>query len=102
MSASYSLANAVELAAEHPDTFELPRPQDIAELTVGGLVKLIFLPAGGKGMPERMWVQVTGVDAFAYTGTLSNHPLTLPLRHGDEVKFATQNIIAVAPEEALQ
>jgi hypothetical protein len=99
----YSLANAVELAAEHPKTFNLPRPDDIAGIRVGGLAKLIFLPADGvAGKGERMWVQVTDINAFAYTGTLSNHPVILPMRHGDEVKFAAHNIIAVAPEEALQ
>lgn len=56
-----------------------------AGVGVGDYVKAVFENA--KGETERMWVQVTGVGAKSYTGTLNNQPV---FRHGGGLKFGSR------------
>lgn len=97
----YKLADAHALHAEHFRTFYIPTPAQVMSLVPGNLAKLIFHPAEGvEGMPERMWVEVTaGADADGQLeGTLANQPATLPLRHGETIRFAVHNVIETAED----
>lgn len=99
MSESYELADALALHDENPRSFRLPAPREMAQLAPGRLAKLIFHPADGTpGMPERMWVEITATTDDGWEGTLANHPATLPLRHGDPVRFAARNVIATVKD----
>jgi len=94
---AYELADALAIHAENPRTFRVPSPAEVSGLAPGRLAKLIFHPADGvEGMPERMWVEVTAATDDGWEGTLANHPATLPLRHGDTVRFAARNVCDTA------
>lgn len=102
MTFTYTLTDAVKVAAEHPDTFGVPSSSELADLKAGDMVKLIFEPPkaltrprlGNKRMmAERMWVRVSTVTPDGCTGTLCNHPISLPLEPGDRVEFKLHNII---------
>lgn len=97
------LANAVEMAAENPETFELPPTYMLASIKPGCFVKLCFLlpeetEAGSSG--ERMWVLVTRKEGDTYYGNLNNDPCTTSLiAIGDEVCFKDENVYNVIDKE---
>lgn len=93
----WTLANAEERAREV--SFEIPPREDREQLSVGDLVKLVFLDRDGCG--ERMWVEITHTQTDAvtehYCGRLRNDPVQIDdLRYGDEIAFGPHHVTAIA------
>lgn len=103
-SATYWLANGVELNEASPDAFHIPSDAAKRALKVGDVVKLEFIPAtapaDGPGQ-ERMWVQLTDVHKdglfMEFKGILDNEPVIIKgIAHGDEVtRFGPENIVGI-------
>lgn len=105
---TYSLADAVQRAAEYPDTWE---SCDTSELSEGQFVKLVFVSPVPLRSPfysghmldsERMWVQISEIkEDGTLVGVLDNNPVAFPadvLKLGDTVTFERKNICAkIAP-----
>ncbi len=89
----WELVDPRPVAAEHPDTFELPSADDLDRLQPGSLVRAMFrlvdiadfsrdglAPYDEAGAPvlvthvERMWAVVTGGDGVHVTCLLDNQP----------------------------
>lgn len=84
--------DAQRMAQEHPLTFEVPSPDELASICPGSCVKVCSLP-------ERFWVTVTAVNADgSLTGTVAN-ALIFTDRHGldyeDEVTFERRHVYDV-------
>lgn len=94
----YILENGVERNKQHPDTFKIPTIEEIGELKVDDLVKLMF---NENGTVERMWVIVSEIEAFddgklRFKGTLDNEPYELKsVGLGDVIEFSSENIISI-------
>lgn len=101
---TYSLIDAVQRAAEYPDTWE---PCDTSELSEGQFVKLVFVspvPLPSPFCPahtidtERMWVLIREIkEDGTLVGVLDNNPAAFPadvLKLGDTVTFERKNICA--------
>lgn len=94
----YVIADAEELARQHPQTFRIPPLVYRQRVSPGDRVKLVFVPTRKPGMNERMWVRVDTCEADgSYTGTLNNAPtLDLGIRPGDLVRFEPRHVIDMA------
>lgn len=91
--AEYTLANAEELHAAHPSTFEIPTANERTTLESGDFAKLIFHGVEGT---ERMWVRVTGRTLNGFTGELDNEPFMIEGLHaGATVEFTAANVIDI-------
>lgn len=99
MHPTWTLLDAVEQNARHPRSFFIPPPQVREGLTVGDLVKLVFL-TGDEDGGERMWVTVTERTADGtYVGRLDNEPIVVTeLQVGARIEFGPRHVIAVHDE----
>ena len=86
----YALTDAWEMHRLHPDTFEIPSPEEVAAIMPGNCVKLCFNSTLDSGA-ERMWVEVTGPGV----GTLANPPCGIKIKFGDIVHFEPRHIYAI-------
>jgi hypothetical protein len=97
--AAYEILDPRPIAAEAPYTFFLPSPSEIAAVSKGDLVKLLFdYPhQTEKWAAERMWVIVESADAEDLRGVLDNNPdePTSPLKAGDQLLFKRHDILAI-------
>jgi len=97
--ADYTLPDPRPIAAGAPYTFFLPSASELAAVTDGDLVKLLFdYPhPTEKWAAERMWVMVESVDDDELLGVLDNVPdePTSPLKVGDQITFKRHNILAI-------
>jgi len=97
--AAYEILDPRSIAAEAPYTFFLPSPSEIAAVSKGDLVKLLFdYPhQTEKWAAERMWVLVESTDADDLRGVLDNNPdePTSPLKAGDQLLFKRYDILAI-------
>ena len=102
---TYTLIDAVQRAADNPDTWE-----DCDRNAVEGQhVKLGFVSPTPLTSPfhpdhtintERMWVKVITVKGDTLIGVLDNKPAAFPknvLKLGDTVVFERKNICAMMP-----
>lgn len=94
-------------AAEAPYTFFLPSAAELAAVSVGDLVKLLFeyLSPCEKWGAERMWVTVEECNGDQLRGTLGNVPdePAAPLQLGDVISFERHHILDMVwaePENA--
>lgn len=106
------------MAAEHPDTFELPSAADLDGIVPGSVVRAMFelvdiadvardgrAPYDDAGRPvlvthvERMWAVVTGRDGDAVTCLLDNQPYAshTSLELFDPLRLPVSHLIAVDP-----
>jgi hypothetical protein len=99
----YSLRSGEELLKANPKTFKVPPLKKRKALQAGDVAKLSFLPTGQQN-DERMWVEVTHVDAYgSYTGKLLNEPALVNAKLGDPVSFTREHVIQIgAPAGALE
>jgi hypothetical protein len=81
---SITLINALAMHLDHPDTFDVPDVDVLAELVPGDFVKLGFRDDDDGGGGERMWVKVTARSGSEWTGTIANTPFQLDLYFGDD------------------
>jgi hypothetical protein len=97
--AGYEILDPRPIASEAPYTFFLPSPSEIAAVSKGDLVKLLFdYPhQTEKWAAERMWVIVESADADDLRGVLDNNPdePTSPLKAGDQLLFKRHDILAI-------
>jgi len=91
----YSLKSGEDLHKAHPKTFKIPPLKQRKSLVVGDVVKLSFLPTGGSS-DERMWVEVTRVDAYgSYDGKLLNEPVLVKAKLGEPVSFKREHVLQI-------
>lgn len=87
---TYKLVDVVLRASSSPK-FYVPAASDRKHLCRGDMAKLIF------NDEERMWVSVTEVEGLGwYRGELRNHPVSVPLRYGDEVRFHARHVADIS------
>ena len=95
---SYEIDDPRPIAANAPYTYYLPPSDHIEKISIGDIVKLIFVskPAGLNHGAERMWVRIVSRQNKIITGVLDNEPLDMPqLSQGDEIQFEDFNIIDI-------
>ncbi|WP_157215394.1 DUF2314 domain-containing protein [Flavisphingomonas formosensis] len=104
----YELLDPRINAAEAPYTFFLPREAELAAISVGDHVQLMFehMPPDQKWGVERMWVSVEEVNNDQLGGALASKPFepTATVKLGDNVQFARFQIIGIDwrdPDERL-
>lgn len=92
---SIHLIDGVARAAQYPETFFVPPPEEIAQLQPGDLIKVGLESPDGTG--ERFWLQVISItgtgQAAAIVGTIQNLLVNYSFGLGD--------IIAVQPRHVL-
>lgn len=95
----YDIRDPRPIAREAPYTYFLPSPAEIAAVSKGDIVKLIFnYPhQTEKWGTERMWVIVDEANDETLQGFLDNDPdePTSPLKAGDEIVFWRHQIISI-------
>lgn len=91
----WSLDSVYDRNKESPYTFYVPSRAVIDFLTVGDMVKLIFLSDEEHEdyCGERMWVEITQREGEAFVGTLANKPVYISsLQYGQEIRFTPEHI----------
>lgn len=95
---SWVLANAAQIAKEHPYTFYKPSLKITNQLKKGDIAKVIFeFESVNPDHPtaERMWVLISKIEKDSFTGELDNHPYYIhELFAGDTITFQHKHIIA--------
>ncbi len=98
----WELESAEERHAASPATFDIPSLAERSSLTVGQMVKLLFLfrnkDENGESIIdcERMWVTITDVSAHRYTGNLESLPGTSDvISSGEIIEFSPEHVCAV-------
>lgn len=95
----YDLVDPRPLAARAPYTFFLPGQAEMAAVSKGDLVKLIFeYPHETEQWPaERMWVIVEAVEGDDIRGRLDNRPCepSSRLAPGDPIYLQRHHIVAI-------
>lgn len=97
---NYKLVNVIERKKEIWETFYLPREDEIVQLRVGSVVKLIFIhPDWWKD--ERMWVEINRVwKNWDFSWVLINQPQGIKnLDYWDNIDFKNENIIDIHKKE---
>lgn len=86
------------MAAEHPDTFELPSAADLDGIVPGSVVRAMFELVDIADV-ARMWAVVTGRDGDAVTCLLDNQPYAshTSLELFDPLRLPVSHLIAVDP-----
>ncbi|MGI9277845.1 MAG: hypothetical protein ACR2PT_23730 [Endozoicomonas sp.] len=83
--------NAQQKAIEYPETFEVPTPEELAEVGKGSFVKVC-------AKPERFWVLVERVIDGKVQGVINND-LVFTDRHGlvcdQRINFELDNIYRI-------
>ncbi len=90
MAANYQLLDPRPIAASAPYTYFLPHPNELAAISTGDLVKVVFeaQPPSDNCGAERMWVIVGTIEGDWIEGVLDNDPHDIPgLVAGDAVRF---------------
>lgn len=83
---------------KYPNSFQVPTPQEKAQVQPGDLVKVMFepslFPPGSDKIGERMWVRVTKAVDRRLEGWIDNYPICFPrLEYGDTIRFQRKHII---------
>lgn len=96
----YTLLDAEQQNAEHPETFWIPEKADRQSLKPGQIVKCIFQGTKQKNPTERMWVIVHEVlPDGSYRGELNNHPTFIHAKAGDAVIFSAKHVIQIYQQQ---
>lgn len=86
-----------------PRTFLVPAQEEIENLQMDSLVKLIFVMEKQHEngcRAERMWVKITSIQNGMFTGVLDNEPYYLKtVKCGDEITFKDANIACIYSEK---
>lgn len=85
-----SLHNAQLMKELHPTTFFAPSQEDLADITVGSIIKVATVHGS-----ERFWVKVTEVVDGVITGIVDNDLLFTEqhgYKDGDLISFHTCNV----------
>jgi hypothetical protein len=92
---SWRIVSGEERRAEAPYTFFLPRPEQLASLRVGDMVKLLFEYDGEVEQygGERMWVGIDRIDDRGFEGRLLSDPCETHLSKGEPIPFRREDIL---------
>lgn len=101
---TWYLENVRDIAKESPYTFYVPSDELIKMLSVGELVKLMFVNNARTDtdtmQAERMWVEIIQIDNDNFVGKLDNQPYEIQgLNAGNEVHFKDYHIMNVYNDE---
>lgn len=100
----YYIEDAVKQNKINPRTFLIPSKEEIDNLEVENLVKLIFVmkrPQTNGCRAERMWVKIKFIDNDKFIGVLDNDPYYLKtIKSGDEITFQSNNIASIYSSES--
>lgn len=100
----FYLEDAVRLNRESPRTFLIPSKEEIDNLEISSLVKLIFVmkqPQKDGCRAERMWVKITEKQGDIFEGVLNNDPYFLKtIKYGDKISFRRENIASIYVKES--
>ena len=98
----WELESAVQRNSEHPDKFEVPSIEELQQLQIGSLVKLLFLfwehdkPEENMISCERMWVTIQSINEHVISGQLENEPKTSKvLKPLDKINFSSEHICSI-------
>lgn len=93
---NYLLENAIQRKKEAWDSFYLPSEEDINKLTIGNVVKLIFIHPDW-WRDERMWVEINRVwKNWDFSWILVNQPHDIKnLDYWNVIDFESENIINI-------
>jgi hypothetical protein len=95
----YHLENVEIQHFQHPRTYSIPRSEQRANLRVGQLVKLVFVPDPPRPKAphiERLWLTVIEASDGGYVGRLESRPVVLTGLHaGDHVDFGPHHIAEI-------
>lgn len=92
---AWSLENVYERNRKAPYTFYIPSEEIIDILSIGDMVKLIFVgeTENEDCAGEKMWVEITHRNEGEFKGILTNEPYDLKdLKAGQEVSFQAKHI----------
>ncbi len=96
------LLDGVLQNAKHPSTFGIPTDTEKQVLKVSDIVKLGFIPKSGSNpkeeLSERMWVIITELTEYGYSGTINNDPVSMSLSDKQPVNFEAKHILAIYRE----
>ncbi len=100
----FKLLDGELMAAQYPDSFEVPGLMERIDLAPGDRVKLCFQRLGVVGPDEpsgeRMWCEVTTVSGATYTGRLLNDPAFVSgVVYGDDVIFEACNVLDIKAKQ---
>eukprot|EP00966_Prymnesium_polylepis_P258708 5975331-Prymnesium_polylepis.1 len=84
------LADAQEMAMNHPDTFEAPSEADIGSIVPGSFVKVCR-----QDTCERFWVVVKRLNAGIISGSVNNELLLTDWPLHKKIAFPTKCVYAV-------
>ena len=88
----FKLIDAIEQNKKTPETFEIPSTFEIMSIHEGDFVQLCFIEKGLN--PERIWVEVLGINNGRFTGKVDNVPFHLKtVRFCDTVFFESRHIL---------
>ena len=86
--------DAQQMKQIHPDTFEIPEPEDFKALKVGDMVKVC-------AYQERFWVEITAIEGEQISGKVANVLVTRFLKYNAPIEFETKHIYDILKKEQL-
>lgn len=91
MTNQYTLIDGQAMHKSHPATFEIPTPEEIADLKPGDYIKLGFKTNDPTVKGERMWC-IFHSPGIAH---LDNNPVFTDLTIGDMIMFENRHILTI-------
>lgn len=82
------LINAQDMHKKHPDTFEIPTPDELNSLKKGDMIKVA-------NRWERFWVMIEKRDGDKIIARVSNFLIASPLKIQDAIEFKTKHIYSI-------
>jgi hypothetical protein len=98
---TWSILDPRPMAATAPYTYFLPSENELKQLQVGDLAKLIFQgwPQSQTWDSEKMWVEIVSRENHQFSGRLVNEPADIPqLQPGKLIKFNGFHIVDFIPK----
>jgi len=99
---NWFLENAREANKKAPYTFYIPSEEVIRQLSVGDLVKLIFVakePSEDGMRAERMWVEITSIEGTHFIGRLDNEPYHVDIEPNTVITFNREHICSTEHDD---
>jgi len=99
ISADWIMVNCAQRHKENPESFPIPSDDDIAALSAGDTVKIIFEfceKQPGRPLGERMFVRIVERHGAGFMGTLDSEPqLMVGLKADDLIAFFAHHIVQI-------
>ena len=95
----YYLLDSEQMHEDYPGTFEIPSLEEVAAITVGSCVELLFV--GNERAPERVRVIVESINEDELIGHLDGELIGIPISNGDIISFGRKHICQLFPTRRL-